>query len=196
MFFRNLNYIFLIGFLLICLQQFDCGKSKKNEALRADWGKIQINPTKELNQKNREIWDEKAPKHFRYKARVTCDCGFVTYNENMGGISKIANLGVSWMCIEESNGEIKSVKNIDGSENNTYLPKLKIYSSAGLITKGFDSVDLDADLNFNERIVIYDSLYGFPRYYEILRSEKGPTDVAFKIEIIEFEILPEIQKTK
>ena len=191
MFLRMLNYFFLLGFLLICLQQFDCGKSKKVEVLRSDWGKIYTNPTIEEHQKNLDLWKTRKPKHFRYKARVGCFCSIATGNDKLLDKPGFSMVGTKWVIIEISNGNIFSIKNIDGSANNYLGEVFQIYKE-DIIDSAFNWVAGDIKNQFNQ-VVIYDPNFGFPRYQEPL-DDNRPTDSGGRIEIIEFEVLPEILK--
>ena len=95
--------------------------------------------------------------------------------------------------IEVNDGKVYSVKNVDDTENKSYAEQMKIYMSPDVIAVAFRAIGSDSSLTFNKRMVIYDSVYGFPRYSETLPSEKGPTDVGYSIEIVEFENLPKIK---
>ncbi len=193
MFLRMLNNFCMLGFLLISLQQFDCGKSKQVEVLRSDWGKLYTNPTHEEHQKNLELWKARKPKRFRYKARVCCDVTTVTFNDKLLGKPEASMVGTRWAIIEISNGKIYSIKNIDGSANTHLGEILEIYKE-DIIDTAFNWVAGDIKNQFNQ-VVIYDPNYGFPRYQEPLDNNR-PTDSGGRIEIIEFEVLPEIENTK
>jgi hypothetical protein len=181
----------MLGFLLICLQQIDCGKSKKAEVLRSDWGKIYTNPTFEEHQKNLDLWKARKPKHFRYKARVSCFCTIETGNDKLLDKPELSMVGTRWVIIEISNGKIFPIKNIDGTANNYLLEVLEIYKE-DIIDSAFNWISGDIKNHFNQ-VVIYDPNFGFPRYQEPL-DNKRPVDSGGRIEIIEFEVLPEILK--
>lgn len=168
-------------------------KPEPEKLVNPEWGKVIINPSLEENKKNWELWKSKGIKHYRYKTKITCEgCTLETYNKQLmqPDDSRIAR-GTSWITVEVSNKQVILVENIDGSPNHDFEIRLNIYKS-DVIAIAFDWIEMDHRYEFNTRVAIYDANYGFPRYAEILPSKKGPTDIGHRIEIVEFEVLPEL----
>jgi predicted small lipoprotein YifL len=179
--------LFLAALLLTA-----CTQKKPAELPPAHWGKIIINPTVEDNKKNWELWKSKNVRHFRYKTKITCEnCTLETYNKAFINPDYRIARGISWTIVEVDNNQVISVKNIDGTDNHEFAERLKIYQ-VDVIAKAFEWIEGYSQYEFNTRIAIYDSTYGFPRYAEILPSKLGPTDIGHRIEIVEFEVLPEL----
>lgn len=182
----------LLWGLFVCVSA--CAQKAPESARVAapEWGKAIINPTAEENKKHWEQWHRQAIKHYRYKTKITCDeCTMVTYNKALilPDDTRIAR-GLSWMIVEVREQQVISVKNIDGSPNEDFAERLRVYKT-DVIEMAFQWIEASIPYKFNTQVASFDTKFGFPRYAELLPSEKGPTDVGHRIEILEFEVLPE-----
>jgi hypothetical protein len=187
---RQILMVLLLSLPVACAKS----KPKPESVANLEWGKISVNPTPEEHKKHWELWKSKAIKHFRYKVKVTCSmCTLVTYNKKLMEIAPRTANDAGWVIIEVNNGSVISVKNIDGTPNLDFEERLNIYQTE-MIRETFEWIEGSMRYIHNNRLMIYDNNYGFPHYAELLYSEKGPTDVDFRIEIVEFEVLPEIRK--
>ena len=166
-----------------------CAKNPPAEVLRSDWGKIYKNPTLEEHQKFQDLWNLKKPKHYRYKVKVGCDGALATRYFSRG-VPEMSGRGTRWIIIEVSEGQLLHTKNIDGTRNSEMFENLGIYEQDDYIDVAFGSIAGDIKFHFSS-IVMYDPNYGFPRFIES-NDEKRPTDSYFFLEIVEFEVLPEI----
>lgn len=170
--------------MLIALSWQSCSiaPSQAPKLSNRDWGKIMVAPSKDENQHFKSLWQSKKPIHFHFKLRLGCTCA----NNTLPDLPEnLIISGSRWLDIEIKNEKIVAVHNIDGTINRTYGDRTNFEDP---INVGFYMLEGDIKNGFEKLWVIYDENLGFPRY--ILNSgEKGPTDIGFQFEIVEFEKL-------
>ena len=146
------------------------------------WGALMTNPSLNEHQKKWQQWHTQNLRHYRYKFRMQCDCNLATINSNHTTSSVP---GEKWLIIEVLDKKIISVKNIDNTNNSLYA---EFAEGKDLIEKGFERMEYSIKHEYADNYALYDDEYSFPRYLSTT-GRKGPTDIEYKFEIVEFEIL-------
>lgn len=153
------------------------------------WGRVVKSPSLAEHQKRWDEWNQKRPKHYRYVARLDCDCGPVTFNSNEAGTEAGIDAKVNrWLFIEVQDGNIVSVKNIDGTDHAGYSELTK---GKELIEVGFEWMKGSIQRKPEAAYALYDSRFSFPRY---LSFYSGIPDDGFQLEIVEFEVMQDDAK--
>ena len=114
---------------------------------------------------------------------MRCECTLATYdNNNPTSEAKVAK----WLAIEVLNGKVASVRNTDGTRNDDYWERTKILGDP--LEDGFKFIESSIKGKYENNYALYDEQHKFPRYLANTGA-KGPTDIDYDFEIVEFEQL-------